>query len=454
MALWDWTELCHALRCPPRRGPDVTGVQFDTRKLGPGELFIALPGDPGPRFHVASVSSRDGHDFLGAAEAAQAAGALVNRPTATTLTTLRVSTSTIDAFWQIGTHRRRQIRGPVIGITGSSGKTTMTSFVSTVLGLETPAGSFNNYIGVPYRLANTPRGQGAMVVEIGMNRPGEIAPLARLAAPDVAVVLNVLPVHAEAFESIDGIRAEKFSISEGLGPDGVLVHPVLEAPKTNRRTITFGGRGADVELVAVAGDRAELDILGARMRLKVPGGGEHRAMTVAATAAVMHAAERDLADLDALEKVEVPAGRGQIARVGEIELIDESYNANPTSTAAALTTLRDMPSRGRRIAVLGEMLELGAESARYHADLALLCRDLDGVVGVGDGMRDLLDALPADNVWGFYPDSASLLADLVDQLRTNDLVLVKGSNRVFWIHDFVPRLKEAVAKKFSREGVS
>ena len=454
MALWDWTELCHALRCPPRRGPDVTGVQFDTRKLRSGELFIALPGDPGPRFHAATISARDGHDFLQAATMADAAGAVVNRPDATSLPTLRVSTSTIDAFWRMASHRRRQIRGPVIGITGSSGKTTMTSFVSTVLGLETPAGSYNNYIGVPYRLANTPRGQGAMVVEIGMNHPGEIAPLARRAAPNIAVVLNVLPVHAENFDSIDGIRAEKFSIGEGLLPDGVLVQPASETPATTRRTLTFGNTGADVALVALEGDVAEIDILGSRKRLKVPGGGEHRAMTVAATAAVIQAADLDLAALDRLELVEVPAGRGQIARVAGIDIIDESYNANPTSTAAALTTVSAMPSNGRRIAVLGEMLELGAQTARFHAELAPHCDDLDGVIGVGEGIRDLLDALPASKVWGYHRDSTDALKSLVDKLEANDLVLVKGSNRVFWIHDFVARLKDALVKKFSRERMS
>ncbi len=454
MALWDWTELCHALRCPPRRGPDVDGIQFDTRKLQSGELFIALPGDPGPRFHAATLSSRDGHDFLEAASNADAAGAVVNRPDATSLPTLRVSTSTIDAFWRIALHRRRQIRGPVIAITGSSGKTTMTSFVSTVLGLETPAGSFNNYIGVPYRLANTPRGQRAVVVEIGMNHPGEIAPLARLAAPDIAVVLNVLPVHAENFDSIDGIRAEKFSIGEGLSTDGVLVHSASEAPTNTRRTVTFGKTDADVSLVALEGDLAEIDILGTRRRLKVPGGGEHRAMTVAATAAVIQAADLDLARLDALELVEVPAGRGQIARVAGIDIIDESYNANPTSTAAALTTVSAMPTSGRRIAVLGEMLELGVQSARFHAELGPLCDDLDGVVGVGEGIRDLLDALPASKVWGYHPDSSDVLDGLVDKLEANDLVLVKGSNRVFWIHNFVPRLKEALMTKFAREHMS
>ena len=450
MPLWDWTELCHALGCAPRRGPSIEAIEFDTRKLTTGDLFVALPGDPGPRFHASSTSKRDGHDFIPAADLAGAAGILVNRTVAADAAVLRVAVPTIDALWRLAAHRRRQIRGPVIGITGSSGKTTMTTFVSAVLDREAPPGSFNNYIGVPYRLVNTPRGAGPTVFEIGMNHPGEIAPLARLAQPDIAVVLNVLPVHLENFVSIDGIRAEKFSIADGLVPGGVLVHPTTEQPSTSARTLTFGDSG-DVAIGAVDGDRVDLNIAGVVRRVKVPGGGEHRAYTVAATAAVVVAAELDLADLDRLETVDVPAGRGQRSTAGGIELIDESYNANPRSMAAALSTLAAMQPRpgGRRVAILGEMLELGDDSPRYHRELAAHCHGIDGIVGVGDGIRPLIDALDATTTWGWFADATGALPNILERLHENDVVLIKGSNRVFWLSDFVRHLSDGLAERQS-----
>lgn len=454
--LWTWRQLCAALNLPPAAGPEVGGVGIDSRSLVAGDLFVALPGDPGPRFKASSTSSRDGHDYIGHAARQGASGALVHRGgDHGGLPVLRVE-DTLDGLWSIARHRRRELDGAVVAVTGSSGKTTLKGFLAEALGAFATEGSLNNHIGVPLSLARTPSGAGAAVYEIGMNHPGEIAPLSSLAAPDVAVVLNVHPAHIEFFDGIEAIRREKLSIAEGLGGDGVLVHAAeLDAGHVRRRRLTFGASAdADVRIAGFDGGAVTLDTPRGEATAPVPGGGRHRAASVAACAAVLVALEEPLTRLARLGEIGVPRGRGNRLSAAGVTLIDDSYNANPASMAAALAALAGAPAgSGRRVAVLGEMLELGAAAPRYHRELAAACAGIDGVFCVGAGTAPLYDALPASRRMGFAEEAGpTFVRRCAEGLRAGDSVLVKGSNRVFWANGFVDALRRELAGEEEVEG--
>ena len=446
--LWTWADLGAAVGAGAVDGPDIAGVSIDTRSLCPGDLFVALPGDPGPRFNVSQRSQRDGHDFAAAALAAGAAGALVHRSVAADGPCIVVP-DTLDALWSLGRAARRRFRGKVAAVTGSSGKTTAKTFLSAALSdaFATP-GSLNNHLGVPLSLARTPAERAFAVYEIGTNHPGEIEPLARLAEPDVAIVLNVHPAHIEFFDDIKALRKEKLSIANGLRAGGKLV--CLDALQGNvaAQTLTFGtSASADVRLRSVNGATAVLDTPAGRITAPVPGGGEHRALSVAAVAAALIALEADPRAVERLADAAPPAGRGNRIQAGAVTLIDDSYNANPASMAAALDGLTAAaPPAGRKIALLGEMLELGADSERLHAALAPHCAGIDGVLCVGAAMQALHERLPAAQRLGHVDDAAALDVDWVaGLLAPGDVVLLKGSNRVFWARGFAAKLGAQLA---------
>lgn len=451
--LWKWAELRVAVGAAPADGADISGVSIDTRTLRPGDLFIALPGDPGPRFNVGHRSTRDGHDFVAAAFGAGAAGALVHTRVDAPGPCIEVA-DTLDALWDLGRAARRRLRGKVVAVTGSSGKTTVKTFLATALDAFATPGSLNNHLGVPLSLARTAAGHGFAVYEVGTNHPGEIEPLARLAQPDVAMVLNVHPAHIEFFDGIASLEREKLSIAGGLRPGGKLVcldELSPAAPAVDM--LTFGrGAGADVRLSAFDGAVARLDTPAGRVTAPVPGGGEHRAMSVAAVAAALVALEVHPDALARLADMAPPAGRGNRVQAGGVTLIDDSYNANPASMAAALKGLAVAAAAGRRVALLGEMLELGDDSARLHAALAPHCRGIDKVLCVGAAMGALHERLPTAQRLGHVEDADALDADWVaGLLAPGDVALLKGSNRVFWSRGFAAalsaRLEQAAAAR-------
>ncbi|MDE0226534.1 MAG: UDP-N-acetylmuramoyl-tripeptide--D-alanyl-D-alanine ligase [Gammaproteobacteria bacterium] len=442
MSLWRWSDVCTAVGAPLADGPDIKGVSIDSRTLASGDLFVALPGDPGQRFNVSQRSDRDGHDYVGAAFEGGAAGALVSRDPDGDVPCIVVG-DTIDALWDLARAARARLDGRVVAVTGSSGKTTVKTFIAHALDAFSTSGSLNNHLGVPLSLARTPADARFAAYEIGTNHPGEIAPLSRLAEPDVAVVLNVHPAHIEYFDDIAALKREKLSIADGLRPGGTLVClDILNAtgPGRDIRVLTFGNcRDADVRLVSSNGGIAVVDTPSGRVEAEIPGGGEHRALGLAAAAAVMVALGEDVAAIRRIGPSAVPAGRGNRISAGEITLIDDSYNANPASMAAALRALRDEP--GRTVAVLGEMLELGDDARRLHAEMALACRGIDKVICVGDAMEVLYDQLPSHQRIAFFPSREDLATDvIVDALQPGDVVLLKGSNRVFWSQDFAGAL--------------
>lgn len=445
--LWNYRELVRALNLPAAEDSGVGGVDgigIDSRTLSEGDLFIALSGDPGSRFQATSRSERDGHDYIGDAAQKGAALALVHRPGDYPLAVLRVN-DTLDGLWDLGRAGRARLAGPVVAVTGSSGKTTFKSFAATALGAFATTGSLNNHLGVPLSLALTPRDAEGGVFEIGTNHPGEIEPLAKLVQPHVAVVLNVHPAHIGNFGSLEAIRREKTSIAKALDDDGVFVHPLGLKTDHRGRAVTFGdSEGADVRLRSSDAGGAHLQTPIGDTKVAVPGGGEHRAMSVAALAAVLVALDLPLSHLQRLAALEVPRGRGNRIDVGNVTLLDESYNANPSSMAATLDAFR-AETGGRRIAILGDMLELGEGSGQYHKDLASHCAGLDGVFCVGKQMRALYELLPEAQRLG-WAESAD--AKFIDRcatfLQAGDMALVKGSNGTFWASGFVAKLESAL----------
>ena len=439
--LWRWPALCEAVGVPVVEGPDVTGISIDSRTTRAGDLFIALTGDPGPRFNASQRSDRDGHDFIAAAREAGAAGVLAHDGRDHGCPTLQV-TDTLDGLWDLGRAARARLSCPVIAITGSSGKTTTKTFLAAALDAFTTAGSLNNHLGVPLSLARTPAEASSAVFEVGTNHPGEIGPLSELVSPTVSVLLNVHRAHAENFPSRDALRREKLCIVNGLeaGSRFVVEDQVgLDGLRDDLRCLTFGQTdAADIRLLEADGRTARYLLDGAEISAHVPGGGVHRALSLGAVIGVCVALERDLTPALSLPDTLVPGGRGSRTEVGGITLIDDSYNANPDSMAATLRAFASEP--GRRIAVLGEMLELGATSAEAHEDLAPLCEVLDEIHLVGEGMRPLA-ALLGDAAWHAAADDG-LKEAIVEQLESGDHLLIKGSNRVFWANGFAARLIE------------
>jgi len=449
--VWTWRDACKAVGTPGVDGPDLYGVSIDTRTLEPGDLFVALLGDPGPRFNTDSRSDRDGHDYVADARRRGAAGALTHRPIDCDVPQLRVA-DTLDGLWALGRGARRRFARGVFAVTGSSGKTTVRSFLAAALGCRQTVGSLNNFWGVPLSLSRTPANAPAMVIEIGTNHPGEIEPLARLVEPTIALVLNVRPAHLQYFESIDALRREKLSIFNGIVHGGVAVRPDDLPPEplpNGVRSMTFGqSHGADVWLREYASDNriATYRVAGRNVRARVPGGGAHRALSLAAVIACLHGAEMPIEGALELPDSIVPAGRGSRESIGGVEVIDDSYNANPTSMGAALGGLASEPAR-RTYAILGEMLELGDEAAAYHRALAAQCEHIDRVACVGAGIEPLWEALAPKQRWFRAERAADVaVADIASELKPGDVVLIKGSNRVFWKYDFAMRLKDALAK--------
>ncbi len=438
--LWRWPELCRAVGVEAVDGPDITGISIDSRTTQPGDLFIALTGDPGPRFNASQRSDRDGHDFIDAALAAGAAGVLSHDAIHRDCAELKVA-DTLDGLWDLGRAGRARLSCPVVAITGSSGKTTTKTFLRAALRAFATEGSLNNHLGVPLSLARAPADAGAAVFEIGTNHPGEIGPLSELVSPTLSVLLNVHRAHLENFASRDELRIEKLCIINGLKPNSLFVvedRVSLDGIRGDVQSITFGrSERADVRLMEVSAGFARYRLGDREVRARVPGGGEHRALSLAAVLAVCAALEVDLAPALDLPDTLVPGGRGNRIEIEGITVIDDSYNANPESMAAALRSFAAEP--GRRIALLGEMLELGEASESAHERLAPLCEGLAAVHLIGEGMRPLAAQLGSAATWHASADAA-LEEYMARLLQPGDSLLIKGSNRVFWANGFTAKL--------------
>ena len=422
---------------------EAGGITYNSREIVPGDLFLALRG------------ARDGHDFAAAAFAAGAAGAITEHPVeggpcVVVADTLRG----LEALGMAARDRTPARRGAV---TGSVGKTSVTQAIKAGLDLAGPSHasikSYNNHIGVPLTLSRMPRTTERAVFEIGMNAPGEIAPLSRMVRPHAACVTTVGPVHIEAFADGEaGVAAEKAAIFEGLADDGVAIFnadvvfaPVLDgaARRAGARVATFGSAaGCDARLIDFqphdTGARVRAELFGKAVDFELAQSGFHWGLNSLCVLLMLDALDVPLdTALAALSEFQPLAGRGQTLTVnasgGAFTLIDESYNANPLSMAAGFRSLgaRPLPATGgRRIVVLTDMLELGDQSEALHKGLAgpIEAAGLDLVHAAGPEMKRLYDDLPGSRQGLWRETAAELAAEAAMLVGPGDIVMVKGSN--------------------------
>ncbi len=441
--LWTSAEIEAATGGNASAAFDVAGVTFDSREVGPGDLFVAMPG-----------TVHDGHSFVAKAFAAGAAGAVVSRrvdgphvlveDVAAALTALAVAA-------------RERMGGTVLGVTGSVGKTSTKEALAAALErgrggpVHKSVKSYNNHTGVPLSLARMPRGAAFAVLEMGMNNPGEIAALARLVRPHVAIVTAVASAHIENLGSIEAIADAKGEIFQGLEEGGTAIIPedsrqrdrlVRAARDKADRVVTFGlSQDADVTaLHAVRSDDGgyliTARLLKSELTYTLSQRGEHWVTNSLAVLAAVETVGTDLAAAGlALADMSGLKGRGERHSIqldgGEALLIDESYNANPASMAATLKSLGSEEAT-RRIAVLGPMRELGEHADQLHAGLAEHVRGarVDRLILLGEDMAPLHNALggqvPTDRV-ATTDEASDLLRSI---LRPGDVILVKASNSV------------------------
>jgi UDP-N-acetylmuramoyl-tripeptide--D-alanyl-D-alanine ligase len=445
-ALWTSAEAEAATLGHASQAFEAQGLSIDTRSLKPGDLFVALKGD-----------ARDGHAFLRAAFDAQAAAAMVARPAndVPPHAALLTVANTQRALEDLARAARARSGARIVAVTGSVGKTTTKEILRLALGalgnVSASAASYNNHWGVPLSLALLPRDAQFGVFEIGMNHFGEIRALVSLVRPHAAIVTAIAPAHLEFFENCDAIADAKSEIFEGVAPGGAAIIP-SGSPYTERlsaraqqagigRLLTFGeARGSDARLLAYEerdhGAHVETDILGRKFAFGIGAPGKHIAHNAIAAVLAVAALDGD-ADKAAAALAGFAPLKGRGARFhadvanGHAEIIDESYNANPTSMRAAFALLTSsVPGQGgRRVAVLGDMLELGPDADALHAGLArdLEATNVDLVYLSGIHMRALWDALPESRRGAYFETSAGIAPAVTDALRAGDVALVKGS---------------------------
>ncbi|WP_084863196.1 UDP-N-acetylmuramoyl-tripeptide--D-alanyl-D-alanine ligase [Salibaculum halophilum] len=471
MALWTAAAAAQATGGQATGDFAAIGVSIDTRSLQPGDLFVALR------------AARDGHDFVAEAFDKGAAAALVTHPPdgvadGAPLVVVDDVQSALEALGQAG---RARSDARVLAITGSVGKTSAKEMARTVLAAQGPThaaeASYNNHWGVPLTLARMPAETAYAVIEIGMNAPGEIAPLARMARPHVALITTVAAAHLEALGSLEAIASEKASIFAGLEAggtaifDGDLPRSLLDritgpAAAPGGAVLRFGADAAChvrlTELRLTAGRTiVQADTPAGPLTYKLDTAGRHVAMNSLGVLAAVQALGADpvRAAMD-LARWQPPAGRGTLETVTvdpalrdeTLALIDDAFNANPASMAAAFEVLAAQAPvdgvgrtrHGRRVAILGDMLELGPEEMAAHAALAEVpaLAQADLVHCAGPRMRALYEALPDDKRGQWAETAEELAAHPARLVDAGDVVLVKGSkgSRIARVVDAIRKL--------------
>ncbi|WP_380787490.1 UDP-N-acetylmuramoyl-tripeptide--D-alanyl-D-alanine ligase [Sphingomonas sp. R86521] len=438
MSLWTAAEIATATGGTASTDFAVTGVAFDSREVGPRDLFVAMKGE-----------ASDGHRFLDQAFAQGAAGAIVSEPTAHPHVLVADS---FVALQHLGRASRARSSARIIGVTGSVGKTSAKEALFACLDRATPGDvhrsvkSYNNHTGVPLSLARMPAAARFGVFEMGMNHAGELAELTQLVRPHIAMITAIAPAHTAFFADESAIADAKGEIFAGLEPGGTAIIP-YDSPHRDRlighatphahRIVTFGlEKGADVRAIETmpvsTGGTFVTAVLGTReLSFTIAQPGMHWVSNALGVLACVDAAGGDLglAGL-ALAELGGMQGRGVRFMAGEMLVIDESYNANPASMRATLAVLANEP--GRHVAVLGEMRELGERSDAYHADLAepILAARVEAALLVGEAMAPLAAALEGRIDIVHVADTAAALSSLRTILAPGDAVLVKGSNGV------------------------
>ncbi len=449
--LWTGLGLVAPLQARVNGGlpPAVSGISIDTRTLQPGDLYFAIKGD-----------RSDGHDYVAQAFAAGAAAAVVDEAHADALAgsgPLLIVRDVLESMGALGRAARARTEARIVAVTGSVGKTSTKEALRLALttaggSVHASAASYNNHWGVPLTLARMPKSTKFAVCEIGMNHAGEITPLVAMVRPHLAIVTTVAPVHLEFFPSVEAIADAKAEIFSGLEPGGVAVinrdSPHFERLDAAARRSpaglisTFGTHeAADARLVdftpAATHSMVRARVAGRALSFRVGAPGRHLAENALAVLLAAHAVGADLDEAAAaLAFFQAQKGRGERVTVktaeGSFALIDESYNANPASMHAALALAGTMTpgEGGRRIAVLGDMLELGVRSRELHAALAedVQSNRFDLVFAAGPLMQALASALKGHVAVEWRRAAADLQPTVVDAVRNGDVVVVKGSN--------------------------
>ena len=455
MTLWTAQEAVAATGGRATRDFVITGVSIDTRTLAPGDLFVALQ------------AARDGHDFVAQALEKGAGAALVSRiPEGVAEgAPLLVVPEVLAALEALGRAGRARVKGKVIAVTGSVGKTSTKEMARIALAgqgtIHAAEASYNNHWGVPLTLARMPENTDFAIIEIGMNHPGEIEPLARLARPHVAMITTVAAAHLEAFGAIEGIAREKGAVFRGLTQPGTAIIPedlpvtqLLRdcADEAGAIVVGFGQHGMARPVKAETVDGAtqvRARVLGETVDFTLATAGTHFVMNAVGVLAALSAAGADLAQAARhLADWQPPLGRGAVEDLDGIRLIDDAYNSNPTSLSAGLATLARLTG-GRRVAILGDMLELGPDELAMHAGMAgdPAMASVDLVHTAGPRMAALHQALPEARR-GLHADSAADLAARVAELvAPGDILLVKGSkgSRVSTVVDALRRRRQSTA---------
>ena len=416
----------------------VTKISTDSRTIKPGDLFVALRGE-----------NFDAHDFIESTAKSGATGALVDRNWNGNVPKKFVlirATDTLQAYQELAANYRRSLTLKVIAITGSNGKTSTKDFAASVLArkfrVTKTEGNFNNHVGLPRTILEAASEHEVGVWEIGMNHPGEIAALSKIAAPNAAIITNIGMAHIEFIGSREAIAGEKGALAEAIGPEGTVIlnadDPFSEGIGARTRAkVVFAGtidgavRGIEIRQSA---DGSEFTILeGAhRCRAQLPVAGLHMVQNALLAVAAGRAFGLSIEECAAgLAAAPLTKARLQIKEIGGVQFLDDSYNANPDSMKAALRTLLELDAAGKRIAVLGEMRELGAESERGHRDVgeAAATFGVDQLITIGDaaeliarGARSAgLDKVSSVRSTG---EAADLLGEIAEP---GDLVLIKGS---------------------------
>jgi UDP-N-acetylmuramoyl-tripeptide--D-alanyl-D-alanine ligase len=409
-------------------GPTVTTI--DSRRAGPGALFVGLPGEnvDGGAFAQAALENGAWGVLTTPAHApasARASGAWL------------VAEQPLRALQQLATAWRRALGAQVIGVTGSAGKTSTKDLLRAVLAphrrVHVSRANFNTEIGLPLELLAAPAGTEVLVLEMGMRGAGQIAELAAVAEPDVAVIVSIGPAHIEQLGGLPQIAAAKAELITALAPGGTAVIPAGEGlldphRRADLRTVTFGP-GGDIALIAETEDSVEIDAAGERLTLTVPFTQEILRRNLLAAVGAARAVGVTPSGTVALE---LTPGRGErVALADGITLIDDCYNANPISMHAALQELRRVAGDGRRrVAVLGDMLELGPDEREYHVELGrqAAAAQVDLLVTVGPRAAALADGFPGE--LHATADAGAATGALRALLRPGDVVLVKASNGV------------------------
>ena len=443
MTLWSAAEIGQALTAPTKGAWEAERVVIDSRKIKSGDLFVAIKGE-----------NHDGHAFVEASFEKGAVAAIVSQNIEISRPLVEVP-NTFEALQMLGKASRKRARAKIAGVTGSVGKTSCKEALKLALGavgsVYATEGNLNNHFGVPLTLANMPGEVDFAVIEMGMNHAGEITPLSEMTQPHVAIIVSVEAAHLEFFDSVAAISDAKSEISAGLVKEGTLILPrdnphferMQAAAKNNYKVSkirTFGEhKEADYKLTSYApdatGSTIEAEIHGVPVRFRIGAVGKHWAVLMMGVLAVVEHLGADLPNaMQALERFTEQKGRGASEvfpwREGNIVLVDDSYNASPASMRAAFARLAEMSGKRRKIAVLGDMLELGDASAGLHRGLAedLTRHGIQLVFASGTNMKMLYQGVDA-TMRGAYAEQADMLLEpLMAKLEPGDIVLLKGSH--------------------------